>query len=67
MILRKYVLFFLIVSVIHLACGVKGPPLPPLVIIPQKTEPQPTPLPSTIGPPTETNQDFDSNQAEDTP
>jgi predicted small lipoprotein YifL len=30
----------------QISCGVKGPPLPPLEVLPQKSEPQASPRPA---------------------
>jgi len=48
MLVKKYLPLFAIILLSQLSqisCGVKGPPLPPLVIIPDKTEPQVKPGP----------------------
>ena len=41
-------LLFAFAAVGQISCGVKGPPLPPLVIVPQKTEPEVAPSPSGV-------------------
>lgn len=55
MILKPFphLLIFAVLSAVlsQISCGVKGPPLPPLVVVPDKSEPQAVPSPvSTFSP-----------------
>ncbi len=43
----KPILLLLIFAVLGISCGVKGPPLPPLVVIPDRSEPQTVPSPTS--------------------